>query len=1269
MSSNSWGSPDGLGNAGTANVMFDAAIDSGLASGFNGKGTVYVWAAGNGGNIDDSNLDEYNNYYGVVSVCAVNEHGKRPENPIYSEKGENLWVCAPSHGDGVGIATLTYFDRYLRSFGGTSASTPIVAGVVAQMRAENAALTWRDVKLILAASARRNDTSDSDWSKGQLRYRSVDDADRYWFNNQYGFGVVDSLAAVNMARNWTLLPAMITQDMPSTDESFTIPDDNDAQTAPTVVTKTVTFDNAIDFVEFVQLDTDIDALSFRSLHIELESPSGTVSVMSPELDDANGDNLTALKEAFRFGSARHLGEPAEGVWTLRVSDQESGTLVNSETNLEELATVESWGVKLFGHRDAGANAAPVFSDVDYPSAVVARSVAENTVSGVLGDPIIATDDDGDTLVYSVAATATDSVAVDNLMDFNRDFALDSGSGQISVNATAKINFEDRSTYTVQFQVSDGKDDSGVAETAPLTIDATLRLTVTVTNVDEAGVVTITGTVQVGEELTASLTDPDGSVTTEVWKWLKLDGRFDDIDGATDASYTPVGADEGMFLRASVTYTDGFGSDRTASRTNSSPVQPAEEVHTVPAFDAGDYPGDVAARSLAENTTSGAVGAAITAVDGDGDVLTYSVAATADGDGAAHLAAFNRDFVLDDGSGLISVKAGAAIDFESRTVYKVLYQVSDRKDALGVAETAPLTIDDMLTLTVTVTNVDEAGTVAVGGTPQAGVASTASLTDPDGSLSSQAWKWSKGATRSGTFDDIGGATGVSYTPVEADVGMFLRASVTYTDGFGAGRTASGTAGSAVVAAAEVHTVPAFDAGAELHTTVYVNSLDQDRHSMRTMNVVSDFVALPFSTGGTAADEFKVSRVRVPMAVPTNTTVTAEIWGSFGGDPNPNSRLFTLSAPDEIDNDLTTVEEFKATTPVTLTGGGFYYLVLSKPAGSGNFQIPRRKEVGSFTNNGWQLHRPRYDSNSGVDVYTWGNAFENHVALMAIDFSEIRSVDENSASGVRVDSRVVATDDDGDTLTYSVVATDATSAAMAHLTAFNEDFSVDARTGQISVNSGAKINFENRESYTVVFQVSDGEDASGAADAVIDDTLTLTVNVTNVNEDGTVTITGTPQVGEELTASLVDPDGETSGVTWQWSRGDSPSGMFDDITDAEAAAYTPVAADAGKYLLATATYRDVVHEVDVQTAAGTTAAAVTSAPRFALDQGTVQVDSLAGTDVTSSPSRTNTPTLHLIQSFTTGGTISDEFVLFRCAFVHRGSGGRVAHGADLVGRLHR
>ncbi|MYG25674.1 MAG: hypothetical protein F4213_06570, partial [Boseongicola sp. SB0677_bin_26] len=102
-----------------------------------------------------------------------------------------------------------------------------------------------------------------------------------------------------------------------------------------------------------------------------------------------------------------------------------------------------------------------------------------------------------------------------------------------------------------------------------------------------------------------------------------------------------------------------------------------------------------------------------------------------------------------------------------------------------------------TITVTVTNVDEAGAVSFGSaTPTVGTALTASLADPDGSVSSLTWKWAKAESQSGSYTDISGATSASYTPVAADLGKWLRATASYTDGHGASKSAAGTAAAAV-----------------------------------------------------------------------------------------------------------------------------------------------------------------------------------------------------------------------------------------------------------------------------------------------------------------------------------------------------------------------------------------------------------------------------------------------------------------------------------------
>ena len=167
------------------------------------------------------------------------------------------------------------------------------------------------------------------------------------------------------------------------------------------------------------------------------------------------------------------------------------------------------------------------------------------------------------------------------------------------------------------------------------------------------------------------------------------------------------------------------------------------------------------------------------------------------------------------------------------------------------------------------------------------------------------------------------------------------------------------------------------------------------------------------------------------------------------------------------------------------------------------------------------------------------------------------------------------------------------------AFNEDFTLDAATGRVAVKAGAVIDFESRASYVVSYRVSDNKDAAGDVDAVIDDTLVLTVTVTNLNEVGNVSISGDPEAGTELTASLTDPDGAVSGVSWVWAVGASSSGSFTAVSGATAASFTVRAADHGKYLQATASYTDVTHSATGQTVSEVTAevGAANAAPAFA------------------------------------------------------------------------
>ena len=189
--------------------------------------------------------------------------------------------------------------------------------------------------------------------------------------------------------------------------------------------------------------------------------------------------------------------------------------------------------------------------------------------------------------------------------------------------------------------------------------------------------------------------------------------------------------------------------------------------------APEFPSETDSRSVDENTKwFEPIGAPVTATDPNNDKLTYSLAN-----------ARTSHFTIDGPSSLLQV--GGPLDYETGNSYTV-----------KVTATDPSGAKDTITVAINVNNVDERGKVSLTWTkPQVDTEVTSSLTDPDGSVSGTTWQWSSSTTRDGDYTDISGETSASYTPPSGDVGKYLRATVTYTDGEGSGATKTAQAVSA------------------------------------------------------------------------------------------------------------------------------------------------------------------------------------------------------------------------------------------------------------------------------------------------------------------------------------------------------------------------------------------------------------------------------------------------------------------------------------------
>ena len=192
------------------------------------------------------------------------------------------------------------------------------------------------------------------------------------------------------------------------------------------------------------------------------------------------------------------------------------------------------------------------------------------------------------------------------------------------------------------------------------------------------------------------------------------------------------------------------------------------------------------------------------------------------------------------------------------------------------------------------------------------------------------------------------------------------------------------------------------------------------------------------------------------------------------------------------------------------------------------------------------------------------------------------EDYAENGTGVVARFTATDPEGESIVWMVSGTD---------TAAFDDIENGVLRFKSSPDFEDPDDNNNDNTYEITIQTSDGGDNTTAEKAV-------TVDVTNVDEDGTVMLsTLQPQVDRAITATLADPDGITgqdlTDVTWQWYTGSSPITSANDGGGTLTSSYTPTDGDVGSALRARAMYDD--GEGDDKTAQESSYSSVRSTPQ--------------------------------------------------------------------------
>ncbi|CEH15607.1 probable kex2-endoproteinase of late golgi compartment [Ceraceosorus bombacis] len=308
----SWGPPDDGRAMDAPRGLIAKAVLNGIQNGRGGKGSIFVFAGGNGGASDDQcNFDGYTNSIYTMTIAAVDREN---QHPYYSEMCASNIATGWSSGSGDHIHTTDVawngVNRCTTHHGGTSAAAPLVAGVIALALQVRPELTWRDMQHIAVHSAQMVNPDDKDWQ--------VTQAGRH-YNHKYGYGIIDAFKFVEEAKTHTLVKPQAWAESPN----VTLARDNtlitgDGTHSTFTVTKEFLEKNNVDTLEHVTIRVWISHERRGDVDVELVSPHGTKSVLARP---RRYDDATTGFPGWGFMTLKHWDEDPIGDWTMTVYDR------------------------------------------------------------------------------------------------------------------------------------------------------------------------------------------------------------------------------------------------------------------------------------------------------------------------------------------------------------------------------------------------------------------------------------------------------------------------------------------------------------------------------------------------------------------------------------------------------------------------------------------------------------------------------------------------------------------------------------------------------------------------------------------------------------------------------------------------------------------------------------------------------------------------------------------------------------------------------------
>ena len=719
------------------------------------------------------------------------------------------------------------------------------------------------------------------------------------------------------------------------------------------------------------------------------------------------------------------------------------------------------------------NDAPVFT-----AGSRTRTIAENTAAGTnIGDAFTATDQDNKTLEYSLGG------------DDAASFDIGSTTGQLKTKAA--LDYETETSYSVTITASDGKKSDSI------------DVTITVTDVDENRAPAFAS-----ESTTRSVAENIGSGVNIGGAVSATDADDDTLEytlGGTDADSFSIDSTTGQLrtnaaldfetqtsYSVTITASDGKKSDNIDVTITVTDV----DENRAPAFAS-----ESTTRSVAENIGSGVnIGAAITATDADNDTLTYTL-------GGTDAASF--DIVSTNGQ----LKTKVSLDFETQTSYSTNGQLKTKVSLDFETQTSySVTItasdgkkSDSIDVTITVTDVDENRAPAFGSesttrsvteNTAADTATGAAITATD--ADNDTLTYTLGGTDSASFD-IDDTNGQLKTKVSLDFETKTSYSVTITASDG--KKSDTITVTITVTDVDENRAPTFllsdfsysitdianaSVGDDIGSPVTATDADNDTLNYSVDGEDKSYFSIVSSSGQLEVTQALIddssSSYSIKVIATDPSDATAEISGTIYV-----TRIATQvsnSAP-EFDSTSTTrsvaantasgqnigdpVSATDADTSDTLeyTLGGTDAASFSIVSTSG--QLQTNAALDYETKDSYSVTVSVSDGNDGSDSID--------VTINVTDINDAPTFTYGSSSialsvnkGSRLGVSIYATDDDDDTLTYSLSGTDAA------LFSFHSDY-------ENYLQSNAALDYDGKSSYSVTITVSDGNGGS--------DTIAVTV----------------------------------------------------------------------------------------------------------------------------------------------------------------------------------